>query len=126
MRRLGLGGRDGEAGDTKQLPERLGEVDYAYYLHTSACGYRERRRYNHPRDRDRAAPDNRVGKTAGTVEYPERLGQPLCEYYAKNGTCTFGSNCKFDHPREGGFVPVPLNSSGHPLRQDRFWSRIGA
>ena len=54
MRRLGLGG-DGEAGDAK-LPERPGEADCAYYLRTGACGYGERCRYNHPRDRDRAAP----------------------------------------------------------------------
>ncbi|WVZ71765.1 hypothetical protein U9M48_020309 [Paspalum notatum var. saurae] len=110
MRRLGLDGEPGEA----KLPERPGEADCAYYLRTGACGYGERCRYNHPRDR--AAPVNGVGRTAGTVEYPERPGQPLCEYYAKNGTCKFGSNCKFDHPREGGFAPVALNSSGFPLR----------
>lgn len=111
MRRLGL---DGEAGEDK-LPERPGEADCAYYLRTGACGYGERCRYNHPRDRA-APPANGVGRTAVTVDYPERPGQPLCEYFAKNGTCKFGSNCKFDHPREGGFVPVALNSSGFPLR----------
>lgn len=49
MRRLGLGD-DGEAGEEK-LPERPGEADCAYYLRTGACGYGERCRYNHPRDR---------------------------------------------------------------------------
>jgi len=49
MRRLGLG-EDGEAGEEK-LPERPGEADCAYYLRTGACGYGERCRYNHPRDR---------------------------------------------------------------------------
>jgi len=49
MRRLGLG-EDGEAGEEK-LPERPGEADCAYYLRTGACGFGERCRYNHPRDR---------------------------------------------------------------------------
>jgi hypothetical protein len=49
MRRLGLGD-DGEPGEEK-LPERPGEADCAYYLRTGACGYGERCRYNHPRDR---------------------------------------------------------------------------
>ncbi|XP_062207550.1 LOW QUALITY PROTEIN: zinc finger CCCH domain-containing protein 5-like [Phragmites australis] len=111
MRRLGLGGEE-EA--SAKLPERPGEADCAYYLRTGACGYGERCRYNHPRDR--AAAVHGVGRTTSTVEYPERPGQPLCEYYVKNGTCKFGSNCKYDHPKEGGFAPVVLNSSGYPLR----------
>jgi hypothetical protein len=49
MRKLGLG-EDDEAGEEK-LPERPGEADCTYYLRTGACGYGERCRYNHPRDR---------------------------------------------------------------------------
>jgi hypothetical protein len=53
MRRLGLGGGgDGDAGDEK-LPERPGEENCAYYIRTGSCGYGERCRYNHPRDRER-------------------------------------------------------------------------
>ncbi|KAL6626487.1 hypothetical protein ACP70R_030213 [Stipagrostis hirtigluma subsp. patula] len=117
MRRLGLGGEEETkaAAAGAKLPERPGEADCTYYLRTGSCGYGERCRYNHPRDR--AAAVNGVGRTTSTVEYPERPGQPLCEYYAKNGTCNFGLNCKYNHPREGACVlPAVLNSRGYPLR----------
>ncbi|KAL6850534.1 hypothetical protein ACP4OV_021161 [Aristida adscensionis] len=123
MRRLGLGGGEEDEDEAQKaaaaaavkLPERPGEADCVYYLRTGSCGYGERCRYNHPRDRSSAG--HGVGRTTGTVEYPERPGQLLCEHYAKNGTCNLGSNCKYDHPRDVGFVvPVVLNSSGYPIR----------
>ena len=60
MLRLGLdgGGEEGEDGELgageeadARLPERPGEADCGYYLRTGACGFGERCRYNHPRDR---------------------------------------------------------------------------
>jgi hypothetical protein len=59
MLRLGLDGggegEDGELGAGEEadtwLPERPGEADCGYYLRTGACGFGERCRYNHPRDR---------------------------------------------------------------------------
>ena len=57
MLRLGLdgGGEGGELGAGEEadarLPERPGEADCGYYLRTGACGFGERCRYNHPRDR---------------------------------------------------------------------------
>lgn len=48
MWRLGLGG--GGGGDSP-YPERPGEPDCAYYMRTGSCGYGEKCRYNHPRDR---------------------------------------------------------------------------
>jgi len=59
MLRLGLdgggGGEDGEreadAEADARLPERPGEADCGYYLRTGACGFGDRCRYNHPRDR---------------------------------------------------------------------------
>jgi hypothetical protein len=53
MWRLGLDGSGGgeENGDAALLPERLGEADCGYYLRTGGCGFGERCRYNHPRDR---------------------------------------------------------------------------
>ena len=57
MLRLGLdGGGDGEGGEREaeadaRLPERPGEADCGYYLRTGACGFGDRCRYNHPRDR---------------------------------------------------------------------------
>jgi hypothetical protein len=54
MWRMGLGG-DGSGGggdgDGARLPERPGEADCIYYLRTGACGFGDRCRYNHPRDR---------------------------------------------------------------------------
>ena len=50
MWRMGLGG-DGGEGDGARLPERPGEADCIYYLRTGACGFGDRCRYNHPRDR---------------------------------------------------------------------------
>ncbi|ONM31063.1 Zinc finger CCCH type domain-containing protein ZFN-like 1 [Zea mays] len=101
MLRLGLDGggegEDGELGAGEEadtwLPERPGEADCGYYLRTGACGFGERCRYNHPRDR------------GGT------------EYYLKTGTCKFGSNCKYHHPKQDGSVQsVILNNNGFPLR----------
>jgi hypothetical protein len=56
MLRLGLDGggeeeEDGEREADARLPERPGEADCGYYLRTGACGFGERCRYNHPRDR---------------------------------------------------------------------------
>jgi hypothetical protein len=49
MWRLGLDG--GGGGEAARLPERPGEADCGYYLRTGGCGFGERCRYNHPRDR---------------------------------------------------------------------------
>ncbi|PKA51000.1 Zinc finger CCCH domain-containing protein 6 [Apostasia shenzhenica] len=116
MWRLGIGGGSGGGGGGRDFPypERPGEPDCAYYMRTGTCGYGERCRYNHPRDRGGV-----VGGAVwpGTVQYPERIGQPVCEYYMKTGTCKFGSSCKFHHPKHGGLVqPVSLNYFGYPLR----------
>ncbi|XP_010921758.1 zinc finger CCCH domain-containing protein 32 isoform X1 [Elaeis guineensis] len=110
MWRLGLGGGGGDS----PYPERPGEPDCAYYMRTGSCGYGERCRYNHPRDRGARSG---AGRTAAG-EYPERVGQPVCEYYMRTGTCKFGSTCKYHHPRQGGgsVRPVLLNYSGYPLR----------
>lgn len=43
MWRLGLG--------SDSYPERPGAPDCAYYMRTGVCGYGNRCRYNHPRDR---------------------------------------------------------------------------
>ena len=51
MWRMGLSGGDGGEGDGARLPERPGEADCIYYLRTGACGFGDRCRYNHPRDR---------------------------------------------------------------------------
>ncbi|PKA58461.1 Zinc finger CCCH domain-containing protein 32 [Apostasia shenzhenica] len=110
MWRLGLAGGSGGGADFS-YPERPGVPDCAYYMRTGACGYGERCRFNHPRDRG-------IAQFAGAGEYPERAGQPVCEYYMKTGTCKFGSSCKYHHPRhEGGSArPVLLNYYGYPLR----------
>ncbi|KAI0530856.1 hypothetical protein KFK09_000404 [Dendrobium nobile] len=115
MWRLGLGGRSGSGGADFSYPERLGEPDCDYFMRTGICGYGERCRYNHPRDR------GVVGGEMiwpGAREYPERVGQPACQYYIKTGTCKFGSSCKYHHPRQGGgpVQPVSLNYYGYPLR----------
>ncbi|KAL1827382.1 hypothetical protein ACET3Z_005794 [Daucus carota] len=107
MMRLGLLG--GEL-----YPERGGVPNCAYYMRTGSCGYGNKCRYNHPRDR------NSVGgvvRTAGG-EFPERIGEPECQYYLRTGTCKFGTTCKFHHPRNGGgsLSNVPVNIYGYPLR----------
>ncbi|KAK1318916.1 Zinc finger CCCH domain-containing protein 32 [Acorus calamus] len=103
MWRLGLGG------DEKYYPERPGELDCVYYVRTGSCGYGQRCRYNHPRDRSVV-----VGLLRGS-EYPERADQPVCQYYMKTGSCKFGATCKYHHPRQGG-GPASLNYYGFPLR----------
>ncbi|KAM0826356.1 hypothetical protein ACQ4PT_068934 [Festuca glaucescens] len=119
MWRMGLGGdgSGGGEGDGARLPERPGEADCIYYLRTGACGFGDRCRYNHPRDRG-GTEFGGGAKNEVALDYPERLGQPVCEYYMKTGTCKFGSNCKYHHPKQDGSVqPILLNSNGFPLRQ---------
>lgn len=95
-------------------PERVGVPDCAYYMRTGSCGYGNKCRYNHPRDR------NLVGGAVRTTggEFPERLGEPECQYYLRTGTCKFGATCKFHHPRNGGgsLSNAPVNIYGYPLR----------
>ncbi|TVU22470.1 hypothetical protein EJB05_32168 [Eragrostis curvula] len=122
MRRMGLDGNGGggegqeEDGEVARLPERPGEADCGYYLRTGSCGFGERCRYNHPRDRG-GTEFGGGAKNGAASDFPERLGQPVCEYYLKTGTCKFGSNCKYHHPKQDGSVQsVVLNNSGFPLR----------
>ncbi|OVA15017.1 zinc finger protein [Macleaya cordata] len=107
MWQLGLGSRE-------SYPERPGEPNCVYYMRTGSCGYGDRCRYNHPRDRSMAAGAVRQGGG----EYPEREGQPVCQFFLKTGTCKFGAYCKFHHPKYGGgsMSPVALNYYGYPLR----------
>lgn len=51
MWRMGLAGDGGGEGDGARLPERPDQADCIYYLRTGACGFGDRCRYNHPRDR---------------------------------------------------------------------------
>ncbi|AQK89563.1 Zinc finger CCCH domain-containing protein 58 [Zea mays] len=113
-------GEDGELGAGQEanarLPERPGEADCGYYLRTGACGFGERCRYNHPRDRG-GTEFGGGAKNGAAQDFPERQGQPVCEYYLKTGTCKFGSNCKYHHPKQDGSVQsVILNNNGFPLR----------
>ncbi|KAK9146869.1 hypothetical protein Sjap_006772 [Stephania japonica] len=115
--RLGLGlGVDGGGREAvESFPERPGEANCIYYMKTGTCGYGDRCRYNHPRDRGSA-----LGAALQGGEYPEREGQPVCQYFLKTGTCKFGSSCKYHHPKDGGGSAnaVPLNYNGYPLRPD--------
>lgn len=108
---LGGGGGGGGAG----YPERPGEADCNYYLRTGSCGYGDRCRYNHPRDRSSVVAG---AVRSGASEYPERVGQPACQFFLKTGTCKYGSTCKYDHPRQGDGSArlVSLNYLGYPLR----------
>ncbi|KAI3848215.1 hypothetical protein MKX03_003493 [Papaver bracteatum] len=94
-------------------PERPAEPNCVYYMRTGSCGYGDRCRYNHPRDRSLV-----VGAVRQGGEYPEREGQPVCEFYMKTGTCKFGVYCKFHHPRSGAgtMIPAALNCYGYPIR----------
>ncbi|KAI3469417.1 hypothetical protein Pfo_026080 [Paulownia fortunei] len=108
MWQLGLGG------GPESYPERPDEPDCIYYLRTGFCGYGNRCRFNHPRDRSMAMGALR----SGGGEYPERAGQPVCQYYMRTGMCKFGSSCKYHHPKHGvgSSAPVTLNFYGYPLR----------
>ncbi|GER55926.1 zinc finger CCCH domain-containing protein 32 [Striga asiatica] len=129
MWQLGLGG------GPESYPERPGEPDCMYYLRTGFCGYRNRCRFNHPRDRSLTIGAFR----AGGGEYPERVGQPVCQkasapydnlillldvegwsflHYMRTGTCKFGVSCKYKHPKLGIWSsgPITLNIYGYPLR----------
>ncbi|XP_059659518.1 zinc finger CCCH domain-containing protein 32 [Cornus florida] len=107
MRRFGLWNRE-------WYPERPGLPDCAYYMRTGSCGYGNKCRYNHPRDRSSFGEPVRIGGG----EHPERLGEPVCQYYLRTGTCKFGASCKFHHPRNGAgsMSNVRLNSYGYPIR----------
>lgn len=41
--------------EPSSYPERAGEPDCIYYLRTGFCGYADRCRFNHPRDRSTSA-----------------------------------------------------------------------
>ncbi|KAK6130465.1 hypothetical protein DH2020_035803 [Rehmannia glutinosa] len=69
MWQLGLGG------GAESYPERPDEPDCIYYLRTGFCGYGNRCRFNHPRDRSMAMGALR----ADGGEYPERVGQSVCQ-----------------------------------------------
>ncbi|XP_047332187.1 zinc finger CCCH domain-containing protein 34-like [Impatiens glandulifera] len=105
----------GLTGGGEAYPERPDDPDCIYYLRTGFCGYGERCRFNHPRDRGLVMGAMRA---AGGGEYPERVGQPVCQYYMRTGMCKYGTSCKYHHPRQGsGTVgPVALNISGYPIR----------
>ncbi|XP_030508043.2 zinc finger CCCH domain-containing protein 32 isoform X1 [Cannabis sativa] len=111
MWQLGLTGAGDGGGES--YPERPGVPNCVYYMRTGYCGYGNRCRYNHPRDRAAVAAAVRA-----TGEYPERVGEPICQYYLKTGTCKFGASCKFHHPKHGGgsLSQAPLNVYGYPLR----------
>ncbi|KAL3829363.1 hypothetical protein ACJIZ3_018165 [Penstemon smallii] len=105
----------GLAAGPESYPERPDESDCIYYLRTGFCGYGNRCRFNHPRDRSVAMRALR----AGGVEYPERAGQPVCQYYMRTGMCKFGASCKYHHPKlevGSSSAPVMLNFYGYPLR----------
>ncbi|KAG8369998.1 hypothetical protein BUALT_Bualt14G0071900 [Buddleja alternifolia] len=108
MWQLGIGG------GPEPYPEKPGEPDCIYYLRTGFCGYGNRCRFNHPRDRGMAMGVLR----AGGGDYPERIGQPVCQYYMRTGMCKFGASCKYNHPKQGvgSSAPVTLNFYGYPLR----------
>ncbi|KAK6130487.1 hypothetical protein DH2020_035745 [Rehmannia glutinosa] len=103
MWQLGLGG------GAESYPERPDEPDCIYYLRTGFCGYGNRCRFNHPRDRNVAMGALR----AGGGEYPERVGQSVCQgekecsYYVKTGQCKFGVTCKYHHPQPAGIQAPP-------------------
>ncbi|XP_031128363.1 zinc finger CCCH domain-containing protein 34-like [Ipomoea triloba] len=101
-------------GGSESYPERPNEADCIYYLRTGFCGYGDRCRFNHPRDRSLTV--GAIRSSGG--EYPERVGQPVCQYYMRTGMCKFGASCKYHHPRQGGGSPAPvaLNIYGCPLR----------
>ncbi|XP_075487222.1 zinc finger CCCH domain-containing protein 58-like [Primulina tabacum] len=101
-------------GGPPSYPERPDDPDCIYYLRTGFCGYGNRCRFNHPRDRGVAMGTTR----AGGSEHPERFGQPDCQYYMRTGMCKFGASCKYHHPRHGvgSSGPVTLNFYGYPLR----------
>ncbi|CAO2821958.1 unnamed protein product [Amaranthus hypochondriacus] len=111
MWKLGL-----EDSSSSPYPERPGEPDCIYFLRTGFCGYGDRCRFNHPRDRSISMV---VGSgRGGGGDYPERAGQPICQYYLRTGTCKFGTSCKYHHPKQGA-TPVnqfALNVLGYPLR----------
>lgn len=109
MWQLGLG----EGPDS--YPERPDEPDCIYYLRTGFCGYGNRCRFNHPRDRSAAMGALR----AAGGEYPERIGEPFCQYYMRTGMCKFGASCKYHHPKHGAgsWSPITLNVYGYPMRQ---------
>lgn len=100
---------------TETYPERIGVPDCVYYMRTGSCGFGNRCRYNHPRDR--AAAVTMAMRLSGG-EYPERPGEPPCQYYLRTRTCKFGATCKFHHPRDlgGSLTNVSLNYHGYPLR----------
>ncbi|PIN08164.1 CCCH-type Zn-finger protein [Handroanthus impetiginosus] len=108
MWQLGLGG------GPESYPERPDEPDCSYYLRTGFCGYGNRCRFNHPRDRSAAMGALR----ARGGEYPERVGETVCQYYMRTGMCKFGASCKYHHPKHGvgSSAPMSLNVYGYPLR----------
>ncbi|GFQ04495.1 zinc finger CCCH domain-containing protein 32 [Phtheirospermum japonicum] len=108
MWQLGLGG------GAESYPERPDDPDCIYYLRTGFCGYGNRCRFNHPRDRSSAMGSLRTGG----VDYPERIGQPVCQYYMRTGMCKFGTSCKYHHPKYGvgSSSPITLNFYGYPLK----------
>ncbi|XP_073308210.1 zinc finger CCCH domain-containing protein 32-like isoform X2 [Primulina huaijiensis] len=125
MWQLGLGG------GPESYPERPDDPDCIYFLRTGFCGYGNRCRFNHPRDRGvyymRTGmckfgasckyhhPKHGVGSsgpvTLNFYGYPLRLGEKECSYYVKTGHCKFGITCKFHHPQPVG-TQVPEQTPG--------------
>ncbi|XP_073028768.1 zinc finger CCCH domain-containing protein 32-like isoform X2 [Primulina eburnea] len=125
MWQLGLGG------GPESYPERPDDPDCIYFLRTGFCGYGNRCRFNHPRDRGvyymRTGmckfgasckyhhPNHGVGSsgpvTLNFYGYPLRPGEKECSYYVKTGHCKFGITCKFHHPQPVG-TQVPEQTPG--------------
>ncbi|KAL4581370.1 hypothetical protein LXL04_017584 [Taraxacum kok-saghyz] len=75
------------------LPERPGEPECRYFMHTGNCKYGSDCKYHHPKEK--------LATSLGPLGLPLRPGQAVCSYYSLYGICKFGPTCKYDHPLVG-------------------------
>ncbi|CAI9304000.1 unnamed protein product [Lactuca saligna] len=82
---------------SSNLPERPGEPECRYFMHTGNCKYGSDCKYHHPKEKIAQL----AASSLGPLGLPLRPGQAVCSYYSLYGICKFGPTCKYDHPLMG-------------------------
>ncbi|CAH1430180.1 unnamed protein product [Lactuca virosa] len=84
------------------LPERPGEPECCYFMHTGNCKYGSDCKYYHPKEKIAQLAASSLGPL-GLPLRPGSIkrGQAVCSYYSLYGICKFGPTYKYDHPLMG-------------------------
>lgn len=96
---------------SSNLPERPGEPECRYFMHTGNCKYGSNCKYHHPKEKFAQM----AATSLGPLGLPLRPGQAVCSYYSLYGICKFGPTCKYDHPLMGYSYNYSMSLPNAPI-----------